>query len=84
MGIFDQIKQLKEMKDLQDNLGKEQASAEKEGIKAVVNGKMEVEEIILNPSLSVERQQEVLKECVNEAMKKVQMSAAQKFFQMRQ
>jgi DNA-binding protein YbaB len=84
MGMFDQIKQLKEMKDLQDNLSKERAFVEKKGIKATVNGKMEVEEIVLNPDLNKEQQEIILKECVNEAIKKVQMQAAQKLFQMRQ
>jgi DNA-binding protein YbaB len=84
MGMFDQIKQLKEMKDLQDNLSKERAFVEKSGVKVTVNGKMEVEEIVLNPDLSKEQQETILKECVNEAMKKVQMQAAQKLFQMRQ
>lgn len=84
MSIFDNLKQLKEMKDLQDNLGKEQAFAEKDGVKAVVNGKMEVEKITLNPGLSNEQQENILKDCINEAMKKVQMSAAQKFFKINQ
>jgi DNA-binding protein YbaB len=81
MSFFDQLKQMKQMKELQDNLGKERAFSEKEGIKAVVNGKMEVEEIILNPSLNKEQQEKLVKECVNDAMKKVQMVAAQKFIQ---
>jgi DNA-binding protein YbaB len=81
MSFLDQLKQLKQMKEIQDNLSKEQASCEKEGIKATVNGKMEVEEIILNPNLSKEQQEKIAKECINEAMKKVQMSAAQKFMQ---
>jgi DNA-binding protein YbaB len=79
--MFDQFKQLKQMKDLQDKLSKEQAEVEKEGIKVVVNGKMEVEQILLNPSLDKEQQEKLVKECVNDAMKKVQMSAAQKLFQ---
>jgi len=82
MGVFDQLKQLKEMKDLQDKLGKEQAVAEKEGVRVAVNGKMEIEEITLNPALSKEQQEKIIKDCVNEAIKKVQMSAAQKLFQM--
>jgi DNA-binding protein YbaB len=84
MGVFDQIKQLKQMKDLQDKLSKEQAVVEKDGVKVTVNGKMEIEEIILNPALSKEQQEKTVKDCVNEAIKKVQMSAAQKLFQMPQ
>jgi DNA-binding protein YbaB len=84
MGMFDQLKQIKQLKDMQDKLSKEQAAVEKEGIKVAVNGKMEIEEIILNPALDIEKQQKIVKDCVNEAMKKVQMSAAQKLFQMQQ
>ncbi|MFH1036780.1 MAG: YbaB/EbfC family nucleoid-associated protein [Patescibacteria group bacterium] len=79
--MFDQLKQLKQMKDLQDKISKEKAEFEKEGIKVIVNGKMEVEEITLNPSLDKGQQEKILKDCINEAMRKVQMSAAQKLFQ---
>jgi DNA-binding protein YbaB len=84
MGVFDQIKQLKQMKDLQDKLSKEQAVVEKDGVKVVVNGKMEIEKIILSSALSKEQQEKMIKDCINEAIKKVQMSAAQKLFQMPQ
>jgi DNA-binding protein YbaB len=82
MSFFDQVKQLKQMKDLQDKISKEKATAEKDGIKVTVNGKMEIEEIILNPSLSPQDQQKAVKDCVNEAMKKVQMDAARQLMQM--
>jgi DNA-binding protein YbaB len=81
MSFIDQFKQLKQMKELQDNLGKERATVEKEGIRATVNGKMEMEEIILNPNLDKDRQEKLVKECINEAMKKIQMTAAQRFMQ---
>jgi DNA-binding protein YbaB len=83
MGLFDQIKQLKQMKDLQDKISKEKETIEKEGIKVTVNGKMEIEEIILNPSLDLNTQQRFVKEAINEAMHKVQMTAAQQLMQMR-
>lgn len=84
MGVFDQLKQLKQMKDLQDKLSQEQAVVEKDGVKVSVNGKMEIEEVILNPNLSKEQQEKAVKDCANEAIKKVQMSAAQKLYQMQQ
>lgn len=79
--MFEQLKQLKQMKDLQEKLSKETAESGKEGIRVVVNGKMEIEEIVLNSNLTKEEQEKIVKECANDAMKKVQMSAAQKFFQ---
>lgn len=81
MSFFDQIKQLKQMKDLQEKLGKEQATSERDGVKVTVNGKMEIEEVILNPSLGLKEQQIIVKECANEAMKKIQMAAAQQMMQ---
>lgn len=70
------------MKDLQEKLSHERATIEKEGIKVTVNGKMEVEEIILNPSLDPASQQEAVKDCLNEALKKVQMAAAQQMMSL--
>ncbi|MCK5044653.1 YbaB/EbfC family nucleoid-associated protein [Candidatus Parcubacteria bacterium] len=80
--MFEKLKQIKKLKDLQSSLSQEKAEGEKNGIKVVINGKMEIEEIQLNPELSREEQQKFLKECLNETMKKVQMIAAQKMQQM--
>jgi len=80
--MFEKLKQLKELKDLQDKLTEEKAEVEKSGIKVVVNGKMEVEEIKLNSELNKEEQEKIIKECLNEAMKKIQIVAAKKMSQM--
>lgn len=80
--MFDQLKQLGKLKELKDALEKEKKEVEKEGIRVVVNGKLEVEEIKLNPQLDFETQEKIVKECINEAMKKIQMEAAQKMLQM--
>lgn len=81
--MFDKIKQLKQFKDLQNSLQKEKTEVEREGIKVVVNGKMEVEEIQLNPELPREEQEKILRDSINEAMKKIQVAAAQKMSQMK-
>jgi DNA-binding protein YbaB len=80
--MFDQLKQLGKLKELKDILEKEKKEVEKEGVRVVVNGKLEIEEIKLNPRLDFETQEKIIKECINEAMKKVQMEAAQKMMQM--
>lgn len=80
--MFDKLKQLKQMKELRDSLGKEKEEVEREGVKVIVNGKMEVEEIGLNPDLSKEEQERIVKECINDAMKKIQMAAAKRMSQM--
>ncbi len=80
--MFDQLKQLKQLKEIQDKLSQEKVEVEKEGIKIVMNGKMEVEEIFLNSEMDAERQGRIVKECFNDAIKKIQMSAAQKMFHL--
>jgi len=52
---------------------------EKEGTHVVINGAMQIQSISLNPDLDKETQERVLADCVNETMKKAQMSMAQKF-----
>jgi len=79
--MFDKLKQLKQLKGLKDSLSQEKAEVEKKGIKIIINGEMEVEEIHLNPDLNKEEQEEALKACINEAMKKVQMVVAKKISQ---
>jgi len=71
--MFDKLKQLKQLKELRDSLSKETEEVEKQGIKVVINGNIEIEDIQLNPDLSIEEQEKILKECINEAVKKIQM-----------
>jgi len=80
--MFDKLKQLKQLKELKDILEREKREVEKEGIRVVVNGKMEIEEIRLNPQLDSEKQGEIVKDCINEAMRQIQAEAAQKMFQI--
>ena len=78
--MFDKLKQLNELKKMKGVLEKERQTVEREGISVTVNGKMEIEDIILNPELDNERQASVLKSCINDAMKQIQMEAAKKMF----
>lgn len=80
--MFDKLKQLAQIKSLQNELAREQFEVEKDGIKVIVNGKLMVEDIVLTSELSPERQAVVLKDCLNEAFKKAQSSAAQKMMGM--
>jgi len=77
--MFDKLKQLKQMKDISSAIQKEKIEMEEEGTRVVINGAFMVEEISLNPELNKEKQETVLKNCLNEAVKKAQMAAAQKF-----
>lgn len=80
--MFEQLKQLKKIQELQNALNNEKIAFEKHGIKVVINGKLEVEEIKLNPELAIADQEKKLADCINEAMKKVQMAVAQKMQSM--
>lgn len=80
--MFEKLKQLQQLKSLQDQLAKEVVTVEKNGVKLVMNGKMEIEQLSINPDLDKENQEKAIKECFTEALKKVQMAAAQKMFSM--
>lgn len=76
--MFDKLKQIKQLKELQDSLKKESVEVEKNGVKIVVNGKMEVESVTLNDEISIQDQERSVKDAINEAFKKIQTMAAQK------
>ena len=57
---------------------------EKEGVRIIISGKLEVLDVYLNPNLEIEKQEELVKECFNEAVKKVQLGMAQEFSGMSQ
>jgi len=76
--MFDKLKQIKELKELQGSLKNERLEVEKNGVKIVMNGNMELEEVNLNPELEGAEQERFLKECFNEAIKKLQVKIAQK------
>ena len=48
-------------------------------MRVVVNGTLQVEQIVINPELSVQEQGDAVKDAVNEALKKAQFSMAKKF-----
>ena len=80
--MFDKLKQIKQLKELRDSLAQEKEEVEKKGIKVIINGKLEIEDIQLNPDLTQEEQEMILKECINEAIKKIQTVLTSKMYQM--
>lgn len=79
--MFDNLKQLSKLKELKDTLEKERKEVEKDGVRVVVNGKMEIEELRLNPQMETAKQESLVKECVNQALKELQQEAVRKMFQ---
>jgi len=80
--MFDKLKQLKQLRDLQNALGKEKLEFEKNGIRVTINGKMEIEEIKLCTETEISKQEKVLKDCINDAVRKMQFKVAQKMSEM--
>jgi DNA-binding protein YbaB len=76
--MFDKLKQLKRLKDFEDSLSKERLEKEIDGTKVVINGKTEIISISLNSELSKEKQEEVLKECINNVSRDAKMIMAKK------
>ncbi len=79
--MFEQLRDLAKFKKIKDSLEKEKKEIEKRGMKVVMNGKFEVEEIKLNPEIDLKEQEKILKECFNEAIKEIQKEAIFKIFQ---
>ena len=77
--MFDKLKQMKQIRDIQNTLKKEKFTKEKGGVRVVVNGTLAVEEIILNPDLGQDRQAMLVKDCINDAMRDAQMAMAKQF-----
>lgn len=78
MGMFDKLKDLKKLKDLDSSLAKERMESEVNGVKVIVNGKAEVVEITLNSELGKEQLEKAVKDCVNDACGKAKMVMARK------
>ncbi|MDD5687729.1 MAG: YbaB/EbfC family nucleoid-associated protein [Elusimicrobia bacterium] len=75
--MFDKLKQLKQIKELQTALSNEKAEVEKNGVKVVITGRLEVESVQINPALNKEEQEKILKDCFNEAVKKINLQIVQ-------
>ena len=74
--MFDNLKKMAELKKMQDSFKKERLTLEKKGVTVTINGNFEVEEILLNPELSIEDQQSILKDALNEARESIQKKLA--------
>ncbi len=74
--MFDQLKQIQELKRLQNSMKQERETVQRNGIAVTVNGTLEVESITLNPALSPVEQERVLVDCINEATRAIQKRMA--------
>lgn len=79
--MLNKLRQIKQIRELQSSFAKEKVEAEKKGTKVVINGKMEIEEVKLNPELETEDQEKIIRDCINDAMDKMKALLAQKMSQ---
>ncbi|MFA6322657.1 MAG: YbaB/EbfC family nucleoid-associated protein [Candidatus Buchananbacteria bacterium] len=76
--MLDKLKQIGQLKAMQDQIKKEKFEVEKQGIKVVVSGSLQIEEIIVLNEMESETLVRAIKDCTNEALKKAQFGLAQK------
>lgn len=82
--MFDKLKQLNQLRQIQKTLEAETLSYEKHNIHVTIDGKMTIKELTLDPARSPKDQEKAVRECINEAMQKMQQLMAQKMAGMMQ
>ncbi len=84
--MFNKLKQFKDLreqaKNMQNALADETTTVEKNGIKVVMDGNMNITSIEIDSDLDKEQLSKALKETLNEAIKKTQKNMAIKMQQM--
>ncbi len=74
--MLDNLKKIAELKKMQDSMKKEKETVEKNGVSVTLNGNFDVEDIKLNSELSIDEQQDILKQCLREAKDNIQKTMA--------
>ena len=77
--MFDKLKQINEIRQLQNAIKQERVEVEKQGVRVSMRGDFEIENIVLNPGLDTKMQEKILMQCINEAKQKIQAVLAKNF-----
>ena len=77
--MFDKLKQLKELKEMQSAAQQERFESEKRGVRVVVNGTLQIEEVAVPENISATEMADAVKAAVNDALRQAQMAMAKKF-----
>lgn len=77
--MFDKLKQINQLRQLQNQIKQQRAEAEKNGVRIVMTGEFEIVEISLNPELDAKTQEKLLMQLLNEARGKIQTMLAKNF-----
>ncbi len=75
--MFDQLKQLAQLKKMQDEIKKQIVDVEQQGVKVTMRGDMEILKLELNPDLDHKAQAEAILKALREAKEKIQKQLAQ-------
>ena len=74
--MFDKLKKIKELNELRGKLKEEKVEIKEKGARVVINGNLEIEIIELDNDLEKEEQEKVLRDCLNKAIKEIQLRIA--------
>lgn len=84
--MFAKLKYLKDLRSqakiMQNTLAQESITVEKDGLKIIMNGNMEIISLSIKDGLSKNSLEEALIKCLNETIKKTQKLMAQKMQEM--
>jgi len=78
--MFDFLKDVNKLRQMQSAAKEETATVEKNGVKVTVNGAFEVLSIEPNTELDSATLSNTIRDCTNDALKQVQKSVAQKLY----
>jgi DNA-binding protein YbaB len=84
--MFNKLKQFKDLrnqaKTMQNALSGESVTVEKNGVTLTINGNLEITNLSINPELSKDKLESIMKELFNDSIKKVQKIMARKMQEM--
>ncbi|OGM92972.1 hypothetical protein A2333_02595 [Candidatus Wolfebacteria bacterium RIFOXYB2_FULL_49_7] len=80
--MFESFKQLKQLKELQSAIQKEEVAVERDGVRIVMNGAFEVREVSISSNLSGTKLESAMRDAFNDAVKKAQQAIAGRFAAM--
>lgn len=74
--MFDLLKQMGQLKQMQEAIKKERVEIENDGVKVTVSGEMSILEIKLNPDKPAIDQERTVKDSINQAFTEIQSRLA--------
>ena len=77
--MFDQLKQMMEMRNLQAQIKKQTVQVERQGVKLSLRGDLEITELQLSDELDAKTQSRLVLDLLREAREKIQKDMAQLF-----